>query len=125
MNKKYDFHLPIYRSRHGSVLGVCRGIADHFDLPVFWVRVIVILLALVTAFWPVIIGYLIAGMLMKPEPAVRLGSPGEQEFYDSYTTSRNLALRRLKDQFDRLDRRIGRMEDVVTSREYTWKRQMR
>ena len=28
----------LYRSRNGVILGVCRGIADYFDLSAFWIR---------------------------------------------------------------------------------------
>ncbi len=45
---------------------------------------------------------------------------GDQEFYDSYVSSRTLALRRLKRVYDNLMRRIERMEDMVTAREYEW-----
>jgi phage shock protein C len=93
-------------------------------MPVTGVRIVTVLLALFTAFWPVVLGYLIAALVMKPEPMVSPHDMDEREFYDSYATSRSMALGRLKDQFTRLDRRIGRMEDIVTSREYRWKREM-
>ena len=44
----------------------------------------------------------------------------EQDFYNAYTTSRSMELRRLKRIFDHLDRRIQRMESTVTAREYDW-----
>ena len=34
----------IYRSRHGAIFGVCRGVAEHFDFSVFWVRTIAVIL---------------------------------------------------------------------------------
>ncbi|OQY49472.1 MAG: hypothetical protein B6230_08105 [Desulfobacteraceae bacterium 4572_89] len=40
------------------------------------------------------------------------------EFYQSYTNSRESAIRRIKKKFDNIDRRIQRMEDTVTSREF-------
>ncbi len=125
MSIRRNAGLPVYKSRRGIILGVCRGFSEHFGISAFWVRVLVVLLAIFTAFWPVVPAYVIAGLLMKPEPIVPLGSVGENEFYDSYATSRVKAMQRLKDKFDRLDRRIGRMEDVVTSREYQWKHRMR
>ncbi|MBD3317142.1 MAG: PspC domain-containing protein [Chitinivibrionales bacterium] len=115
---------PIYRSRRGIILGVCKGVADNFGIPVVGVRIAAILLSLFTAFWPVMLGYVVAALIMRPEPVVPPRTLDEREFYESYITSRSTALGRLKDQFDRLDRRIGRMEDIVTSREYRWKREM-
>ena len=46
----------------------------------------------------------------------------EQEFYDSYVGSRSMAISRIKRKFEHLDRRLRRMEDVVTSRDYDWER---
>jgi len=35
-----------------------------------------------------------------------------------------LALRRLQHTYDRLDRRIRRMESIVTHREYRWRQRL-
>ena len=110
----------IYRSRRGILLGVCRGLADHFDFSVFWVRTIAILFFLITGFWPAIGLYLIAALLMKPEPVIPIETDAEKEFYDSYTHSRHQAAHRLKRRFQNLERRIRRMEDIVTAREFDW-----
>jgi len=112
----------LYRSRHGVLLGVCRGFADYFDISVFWLRLIVGLGFLFTGLWPGVAIYLVAALLMKPEPVQDVRSEGEREFYHSYVSSRSLGLSRLKAQFDRLDRRIRRMEDVVTSKDFSWQR---
>ncbi|HQE75776.1 MAG TPA: PspC domain-containing protein, partial [Candidatus Hydrogenedentes bacterium] len=32
----------LYRSRHGFLFGVCRGLAEYFDLSLFWLRAIVL-----------------------------------------------------------------------------------
>jgi len=57
-----------YRARNGMLLGVCRGLAEHWGLSVFWTRVLVVALAVFTAFWPVMITYLVVGLLLRPEP---------------------------------------------------------
>ena len=108
----------IYRSRRGILLGVCRGLAEHFDLSVFWVRVTVLLVFLFTGFWPVGVIYIIAGLMLKPAPVVPFQDENDQEFYQSYTTSRESALQRLKRKFDNIDQRIRRMEHTVTSRDF-------
>lgn len=112
----------LYRSRSGMLLGVCRGFADYFDISAFWLRVLVALGILFTGLWPGVAIYLVAALLMKPEPILNAQSETEREFYHSYVSSRSLGLSRLKAQFDRLDRRIRRMEDVVTSRDFSWRR---
>jgi len=110
----------VYRSRDGVIFGVCRGVAEHFDFSVFWARAIAIVFLLVSGFWPAIGLYLIASLLMKPAPVVPLNSEAEQEFYDSYTHSRRMAARRLKRRFENLERRLQRMEHIVTTREFDW-----
>jgi len=110
----------LYRSRHGLIMGVCKGIADYFDFSVFWTRAITLFLFLVTGFWPIGVIYFVAALVMKPEPTLPLRERGEKEFYDSYVHSRGTAVERLKRRFENLDRRIQRMEHVVTSKEYDW-----
>jgi phage shock protein C len=110
----------VYRSRNGVVFGVCRGLAEHFDFSVFWARVIAVIFLLVSGFWPAIGLYLVATLLMKPAPVVPLETEAEQEFYDSYTHSRRMAARRLKRRFENLERRLQRMEHIVTTREFDW-----
>ncbi len=110
----------LYRSRDGVILGICRGIADNYDIPAFWLRIGVIFIALTTAIWPVILAYFALAFFMKPRPVLPLTTEGENEFYNSYTSSRSMALNRLKRKFDNLNNRIHRMEDVVTSKEYRW-----
>lgn len=110
----------IYRSRTGVIFGVCRGLAEHFDFSLFWARAIAIIFLVVSGFWPAIGLYLIATLLMKPAPVVPLKTEAEQEFYDSYTHSRHMAARRLKRRFESLERRLQRMEHIVTAREFDW-----
>ena len=110
----------LYRSRNGVIFGVCRGLADHFDFSVIWARVIAVIFLFVSGFWPAIGLYLIAALLMKPAPVVPLETEAEQEFYDSYTHSRRMAARRLKRRFENLERRLQRMEHIVTTREFDW-----
>ncbi len=114
----------LYRSRDGMILGVCKGIADYLDFSLFWTRMLAGLFFIFSVFLPVGGLYLLAALVMKPEPVVPFGSTGEREFYDAYVNSRGLALHRLKRTFDNLDRRIRRMEDVVTNREYDWEQRL-
>lgn len=118
------FSNGFYRSRRGILLGVCRGIAEYFDFSVFWARAIVVGLFILTGFWPITGLYLLAALIMKPEPVLPLDSESEQEFYDSYTGNRHRALKRLKHRFERLERRIQHMEHIVTGPEYDWDRRM-
>ncbi len=112
----------LYRSRKGIILGVCRGIADYFDFSVFWIRTIAVILFIFTGFWPIVGVYILAALLMKPQPvpsaesASRLRSGGRQR------CSRHETADRLRRKWSRLEKRIRRMEDKVTSREFDWNR---
>lgn len=112
----------IYRSRDGAILGVCRGVAEYFDLSVFWIRLAVLVVFLLSGLWPVLGIYIVAALLMKPEPVQPFENDNEREFYDNYVQSPRSAAHRLKKKFQDLDRRIRRMEDKITGREYDWDR---
>lgn len=56
----------LYRSRDGVLFGVCRGLAEYFDLSVFWTRVASIIVLVCTGIWPTLAVYLLAALLMKP-----------------------------------------------------------
>ena len=112
----------LYRSRQGAILGVCKGLAHSFDIPVFWVRLIAVAILLFSGFWPAIGLYILAALIMKPEPVLPFQGAEDMEFYNSYTSSRSMALGRLKRTYDSLDRRLRRMEDTVTAKEYDWER---
>lgn len=114
----------LYRSRRGMIFGVCAGLADYLNLKVVWVRVIAVIILLFTGIWPIVVIYLVAALLMNPEPVLPLETEEAQEFYNSYTSSRSLALQRLKHTFDSLDRRVQRIETAVTNREYDWERRL-
>jgi phage shock protein C len=114
------FSGTLYRSRNRMILGVCRGIADYFNISAFWTRAIFLLFLFLTGFWPMAAIYFIAALLMKPEPVIPLEINGEKDFYDSYVQSRKASLSRLKRRYENLERRIQRIEHVVTSREFDW-----
>ena len=54
----------IYRSRSGMILGVCKGLASHFDFSDLWIGVIAIIVLLVAGFLPAMGVYLVAVFLM-------------------------------------------------------------
>jgi len=112
----------LYRSRSGVIFGVCKGIAEYFDFSVFWARMIAVILLFVTGLWPIVGLYILGALLMKPEPVIPLETEAEKEFYDSYTHSRYGAAQRLKRRYENLERRIRRMEHIVTTPEFNWEK---
>jgi len=125
--KRFDelFERGLYRSRDGAILGVFRGLGEYFDLKVFWLRVFAVVMLFVSGIWPILILYFLAAALMKPEPVIPLASEEEEEFYDSYISSKRGAVNRLLRQFKSIDRRIQRMEHIVTDRRFDWEDRLR
>lgn len=118
-------HNGLYRSRHGVLFGVCRGLANYFDLSAFWIRALAVAVLIMTGLWPMVGIYLVAALIMKPEPVRPIRDDDEREFYHSYVHSRESAARRIRRRARDLERRIRRLEDSVTSREFEWERRIR
>jgi phage shock protein C len=114
----------MYRSRSGIILGVCRGIAEYFDFSIFWTRAVALILLFFTGLWPIVFLYFIAALIMKPEPVLPLRTNDQQEFYESYIHSPKSAADRLKRRYEKLERRIQRMENYVTSPEFDWEHRL-
>lgn len=114
-----------YRSRKGIIMGVCRGVGDYFDFSVFWIRVILIILFLISGFWPVVVLYFVAGSIMKPEPVIRPQQHYEEEFGGGYAHTRRPDSGYVKRRQQTLERRIRNLESTVTSKEYDWDQRLR
>jgi len=112
----------LYRSRNGVILGVFRGLADYFDFSVFWIRAIAVILFIFTGFWPVVGIYLLAALLMKSDPAKSAATGSNPRDNSRYHCMRNDAAERMKRKWKHLEKRLNRMEDKATSREYDWNR---
>jgi len=114
----------LYRSRDGVIFGVCRGLANYLEMNVNVLRGIAVVLTILTGFWAGVITYVVAALMMRLEPVMPLETEEDAEFYNSFTGSRKMALHRLKRTFDNLDRRIQRIEGIVTARDYDWDRRL-
>jgi phage shock protein C len=122
---RYQRKRGWYRSRRGIIFGVCRGLGEYFDFSVFWVRFMVVVALMITGIWPMAGFYIVAALVMKPEPVRPFESEAERDFYDSYVDSRQRSKRRLRRRYDRLDRRIQRMEGRVTGKDFEWEEKMK
>ncbi|MCC6486479.1 MAG: envelope stress response membrane protein PspC [Candidatus Hydrogenedentes bacterium] len=124
MDPREENQRRLYRSRSGMVFGVCKGMAEYLDFPVPAMRLLTVIIALFTSIWPMVAAYVVAALLLKPEPVIPFREGSDQEFYESYMNSRTMALQRLKRTFDNLERRIRRMENMVTAKDYDWERRL-
>lgn len=85
MNRFDSEELPsrLYRDpERGMILGVCAGIAEYFDWPVWLTRI-----GAVALLWffvvPVVVAYLVAAVLMRERPLRYYGDGDERAFWQS------------------------------------------
>jgi len=119
-DRRYLKKNGLYRSRKGMLFGVFQGLATYFDLNVTWIRILAVVCLVITGLWPMTGIYLVAALMMKPEPVRPIENEDEKEFYNSYVHSREGAAQRIRRRAHNLERRIRRLEDSVTSREFDW-----
>jgi phage shock protein C len=120
-NPFYENSKTLYRSRDGSLFGVCKGLSEWSETTVGLVRLAFVIGSFMfSPFIPLL--YFILAIFMKPEPIVIPNSESDAEFYNSYSMDRKRALQRLKRKMDSLNRRTRRMESTVTEKEFDWER---
>ena len=105
-----------FRSRKGVFLGVVRGLADHWAMSPFALRIIVITASLFLAFWPVVIIYLAAAVIMPTEPAHQPLSDRDRELYLLGRADPKTLVDSLVARADRIEQKARRLEDIVTSK---------
>ena len=114
-----------FRAPDGLVLGVAKGLAEHFGWPTGLVRLVFVLTAILLFFWPTLVLYLGAAILMGPAPAGRLDSPAERDVWLQAQLDPQAAMDRLSRRAEGLEKRLRRLEDFVTSRDYAWLRRLK
>ncbi|QFU75831.1 PspC domain-containing protein [Halioglobus maricola] len=146
-NKRGGWNMGLYRNtREGKVAGVCAGLADHWDIAHWVMRLIWIggfIFTGTLALWV----YLGAWILLAPRPTRRSDDDGyswqepdyedvevemeyDERYHDyrprkvfRYSDSSSVRLNRAKDRLDAALRRVEDMESYVTSRKYKLNRE--
>ena len=136
--RKRGWGMDLYRNPSESLIGgVCAGLADHWGVATWMVRLAAVALLLFTgslAFW----GYIIAWMVLSPRPTRWEHDSEDTEVtmeYDEdlHTYRKRTVFRypdsptdRVRKAQQRLDEALGRVESVeryVTSRRYNLNRE--
>jgi uncharacterized protein YegJ (DUF2314 family) len=68
--------------------------------------------------------YILAALLMKSEPEIHIRTGSQNEFDSRFTYAKQDTADRLKRKWRHLEKRIRRMEDKATSREFDWNQRM-
>ena len=113
-----------FRSQDGVIFGVAKGLAEHFGWSVGLVRFILILATIFLFFWPTIILYLVAALAMSPAPDGGLDTQEERDIWLRTQLDPEAAMDQLARRAGAVEKRLRRLEDFVTSKEFAWRRQM-
>ncbi|MGH0052026.1 MAG: PspC domain-containing protein [Sphaerochaetaceae bacterium] len=104
----------LYRSPRGKIFGVCTGLAEWRDLPPDPVRLIVFLAVLFTGFFPGVLIYLLAALIIPMNPE---GSYNSTIYADDTS---NTSDEDLKAEYERLKRKVEKMESEMFNKERDW-----
>jgi phage shock protein C len=102
----------LYRSPRGKIFGVCTGIAEWRDLPVDPVRLIVFITVMVTGFFPGAAIYLLAALVIPMNP--------DSGPYASRENPKDQTDEDLKEEYERLKRKVENMENDIFNKERDW-----
>ncbi|MDR0882899.1 MAG: PspC domain-containing protein [Candidatus Adiutrix sp.] len=114
-----------FRAKDGLIFGVARGLADHFQWPVGLVRLAFILSAVCLFLWPTVLAYLAAAWLLSPSPEGRLDTQEERDIWLQAQLDPEAALEQLARRSAAVEKRLRRLEDFVTSRDFAWEQALR
>lgn len=118
-------HDRVYRdTERGWIAGVCAGIADYIGTEPALVRLAAVL-CLVFFFVPVLVAYAVFAIVLKRKPPALFASPTEETFWRRARTEPGEVLHGLGSRFRAIDKRLGRMETLVTSDEFDLRRGFR
>ncbi len=108
----------LYRSPRGKIFGVCTGLAEWRDLPAEPVRLIVFLVILFTGVFPGALIYLAAALLIPMNP----GYEASETIYTNNSTasSSSQSEEELKAEYERLKRKVEKMESEMFNKERDW-----
>lgn len=89
-HRAFDALRGLYRDReNGWIFGVCAGLAERFGLRTAGVR-IVTLACLIFWFWPTVLVYGVAALLLRDRPlAARLDRERERALWGSHRCGRH------------------------------------
>lgn len=128
MNGFYKRENPhrLYRDkRHAVLAGVCAGIADYFGFNRKAVRVVFALTVLFPPFLPfVIVSYIVLAIVLPKKPDELYGDTEKAEFWRGVSNAPADVFSALSHRFKALNMRLEKMEAYVTSKEFSFDREL-
>ena len=114
-----------FRDPDGLFFGVAKGLAEHFGWSTGLVRLVLVLSAIFLFFWPTCALYLAAAILMSPAPRDGLDRQEERDLWLQVQLDPAAALEGLERRSQAVEKRVRRLEDYVTSRDFSWTRRLK
>lgn len=110
--------------QNGRWCGVCAGVADYFDVRPGVVRLITILGAVITGFWPVLIAYFFLCFILDRKPEHLYEKPEEDQFWRDVRTKPDYTAVDMGRRFRDIEQRTQKMEAYMTSKRFRLDREL-
>ncbi len=130
-NKANGYNRDLYRNpKRGLLAGICAGLADYFNIPIWVARLIAIsLFIFVTQLF--VIAYIAGIFLLAKRPAQRTYGHEQTEQQTkqdrnpfNYQKPAGQRLRAIHERLQALDKKLRKMEGYVTSKRYQFNREI-
>ena len=109
----------------GKCMGVCAGLADYAGVKVLLVRILFVVGCLAGWFLPLIVAYLVLGMVLDPKPGDLYRDAEEENFWREVRTRPDHTAVDMKRRFRTIDKRLQEMESYITSKRFNLDRDLR
>ena len=104
----------LYRDKsNAKLMGVCSGIADYTGVNVFWIRMAVVILVLMTGV--ALPAYFIAGLLLDKKPPYLYSDQAETKYWQGVRQSPKRTAREIRSRMKDVDRRLAEVETFYVS----------
>jgi phage shock protein C len=108
----------------GVIAGVCAGIAEYFDWNVRLLRAALVIVFLVSGFFPIVIAYCVLWYVMEDaDSSAPAAAGGANPAPDS--PGRRPTMPEVHARFARLDERLRQIEECVTDKEFELRRELK
>jgi phage shock protein C len=104
----------LYRDKsNAKLMGVCSGIADYTGVNVFWIRMALVILVLMTGV--ALPAYFIAGLLLDKKPPYLYSDQAETRYWQGVRQSPKRTAREIRSRMKDVDRRLAEVESFYVS----------
>ena len=101
----------LYRDKQNAkLMGVCSGLADYTGVNVFWLRMAVVIMVLITGF--ALPAYFIAGLLLDKKPPYLYADQDENRYWQRVRQSPKRTAREIRAKMKDVDRRLAEVETL-------------